>query len=185
MFDLRDLPVPVVAAPMAGGPSTPALAAAVSDAGGLGCLAAGYKTADQVAAEVETARASTTAPIGVNLFVVEPYEPDRASLDAYRRALEPEAARLGVQLGQVRWDDDGWKTKIDLVLDVRPDVVSFTFGCPSAELFRQLRDRGVLTTATVTSVEEARVAVARGAASLFVQGALGGGHRGTWQLDAD
>jgi len=185
VFELRDLTLPVIGAPMAGGPSTHALAAAVSEVGGLGFLAAGYKTPDAVAAEVDAVRAATTGPFGVNLFVVEPYEPEAASLDAYRRSLEPEAARVGAELGEARWDDDYWRGKVDLVLDVRPDVVSFTFGCPSAEVFRQLADRGVLSSVTVTSVAEAQVAVARGAASLSVQGPHAGGHRGTWDLEAD
>ena len=56
MLDLRELAIPVVGAPMAGGPSTPALAAAISEAGGLGFVAAGYKTSQGVAAEVEGVR---------------------------------------------------------------------------------------------------------------------------------
>ncbi|MFC5727592.1 MULTISPECIES: nitronate monooxygenase [Nocardioides] len=185
MLDLRGLAVPVVAAPMAGGPSTPALAAAVSAAGGLGFLAGGYKSADQVAAEVEAVRAVTAAPLGVNLFVVEPYQPDRGALDAYRRSLEPEAARLGVDLGEPRWDDDDWHAKLDLVLDLRPDVVSFTFGCPSTDVLRRIAEQGVLSMVTVTSIAEARLAVARGAASLSVQGPDAGGHRGTWDLETE
>jgi nitronate monooxygenase len=185
MLDLRDLDVPVIGAPMAGGPTTPALAAAVSEAGGLGFLAAGYQTADQVAGDVATLREATSAPYGLNLFVVEPYEPDAAAFDAYCRTLEPEAARLGVELGPPRWDDDDWQAKLDLVLDVRPDVVSFTFGCPSPEVLRRLAEVDVLTAVTVTSVDEAREAVARGAASLAVQGPEAGGHRGTWDLDAE
>ena len=174
----------MIGAPMAGGPSTPALAAAVSEAGGLGFLAAGYKTPDAVAAEVEAVRSATTAPFGVNLFVIEPYEADAVAIDNYRRSLEPEADRLDVELGDARWDDDHWRAKLDLVLDVRPDIVSFTFGCPSVDVFRTLADRGVLSAVTVTSVAEARGAVARGAASLSVQGPLAGAHRGTWDLDA-
>jgi nitronate monooxygenase len=183
-MDLRDAALPVVGAPMAGGPSTAALAAAVSEAGGLGFLAAGYKSADAVANEVEAVRARSTAPFGLNVFVVEPYQPDLQKLDAYRRELEPEAARLGVDLGEARWDDDRWQEKVDLVLDLRPDVVSFTFGCPSPRLLRQLADRAVLSVVTVTSVSEARLAVDRGAASLSVQGPLAGGHRGTWDQEA-
>jgi len=185
MFDFRDLSLPVIGAPMAGGPSTPALAAAVSEVGGLGFLAAGYKTADAVAVEVDAVRATTTAPVGVNLFVIEHFEPESASLDAYRRSLEPEAARLGTGLGEARWEDDDWREKLDLVLDVRPDVVSFAFGCPSRETLSQLADRGVLSAVTVTSVAEAQVAAARGAASLCVQGPHAGGHRGTWDQEAN
>lgn len=169
---------------MAGGASTAALAAAVSDAGGLGFLAAGYKTADKVAAEAAEVRRATSGPIGINLFVVEPYEPEPAVLDAYRRSLEPEARRLGVDLDDPRWDDDHWQAKLELVLDERPDVVSFTFGCPDADVFRRLAECGVLSTMTVTTVAEAREAVRRGAASLCVQGPEAGGHRGTWDPQA-
>lgn len=183
MLDLRDLRTPVVGAPMAGGPSTPALATAIGETGGLGFLAAGYKTADQVAAEIEKVRAEASVPFGLNLFVVGAYEPDADRLDAYRRALEPEAERLGVALGSPRWDDDQWRAKLDVVLDLRPATVSFTFGCPTQDVLRTLAQHDVLTTVTVTSVAEARAAVARGAASLAVQGPAAGGHRGTWDLD--
>jgi nitronate monooxygenase len=185
VLDLRDLTLPVVGAPMAGGPSTAALAAAVSEAGGIGFLAAGYQAPEAAAAEVGAVRAATTAPWGLNLFVVDHYEPDPGALDAYRRALEPEAERLGVDLGQARWDDDWFQAKIALALDARPDVLSFTFGCPSREVLAQLAARGVLSSVTVTSVAEALVAVDRGAASLCVQGPDAGGHRGTWDLEAD
>jgi nitronate monooxygenase len=156
----------------------------VCEAGGLGFLAAGYKSADRVADEVGALRAATSAPFGLNLFVVEPYEPDPGRLADYSRSLEPEASALGVELGRPRWDDDGWQAKVDLVLDVRPSVVSFTFGCPEPEVLRHLARVGVLTMVTVTSLREARAAVARGAASLSVQGPAAGGHRGIWDLDA-
>lgn len=170
---------------MAGGPSTPALVAAVCEAGGLGFLAAGYKTAEAVAVEWGAVRAATSKPFGVNMFVVGPYEPEARALDAYRRSLEPEAAGLGVELGNPRWDDDHWQAKVELVLDLRPEVVSFTFGCPDPELLHQLAGVGILSMVTVTSVGEAREAAARGAATLSVQGPDAGGHRGTWDLELD
>lgn len=185
MLDLRDLDRPVVGAPMAGGASTPALAAAVTDAGGLGFLAAGYRTAEHVAGQLEEATRLTTGPVGVNLFVVTPAEPDPETLERYRQELEPEAARLGVEPGVPRWDDDGWQAKLDLVLDVRPAVVSFTFGCPDVDVFSRLSSAGVLTMVTVTTPEEAAVAAARGAAALAVQGPEAGAHRGTWDPLAD
>jgi nitronate monooxygenase len=170
---------------MAGGPSTPALATAVSGAGGLGFLAGGYQLADRLAAEITEARAATSGPLGVNLFVVAPYVPDPDEVAAYRRSLESEAVRLGVALGEPRWDDDHWRAKLDVVLDTRPEVVSFTFGCPDPEVLSRLAGAGIVSTVTVTSVLEAREAVARGAASLAVQGPGAGGHRGTWDLEAD
>jgi len=180
VLDLRALTLPIVGAPMAGGPSTPALAAAVSSAGGLGFLAAGYRSAKAVADDIAAVRRETSAPFGVNLFVVPRFEPDAAALAAYRRALESEAARLDVELGVARWDDDDWQAKLEVMYDERPDVVSFTFGCPDNDVLRQLSASGIVSVVTVTTLIEARVAVDRGAAALSIQGSDGGGHRGTW-----
>ena len=174
----------MIGAPMAGGPSTAGLAAAVSESGGLGVLAGGYKTAEIVAADVDDLRKATSAPFGLNLFAVAPFEVGSDILDAYRRSVEPEAARLGVGLGEPRWDNDHWQSKIDLVLDVRPNLVSFTFGCPRSDLLRRLAELEIHTAVTVTSVAEAREAAARGAASLAVQGPDAGGHRGVWDQTA-
>lgn len=184
MFDPRSLERPVVGAPMAGGPSTPALAAAVSEAGGLGFLAAGYRSAELLAAQLRQVRELTGRPVGVNLFVVEPFEPDAAALEAYRAQLEPEARRLGVELGAPRWDDDSWAPKLEVVLDTRPEVVSFTFGCPDAAVLRRLAAAGITTMVTVTTAEEARLAEARGARALTVQGPEAGGHRAAFAPDA-
>ena len=175
---------PIVGAPMAGGPSTPELVAAVSAAGGLGFLAAGYKTADQLAAQIQRVRELTSRPFGVNLFVVDPFEPDAQALDAYRRALAPEARRLGVQPGAPRWDDDHWDDKLTVVLDTKPDVVSFTFGCPGPATLARLSATGIQTMVTVTTVDEARIAASRGADALTVQGPKAGGHRATFDQTA-
>src|SRR6185295_14197494 len=87
---------PVIQAPLGGGPSRPELAAAVSNAGGLGFLAAGYKTADDVATEIAATKRLTEAPFGVNVFV--PYRPpvDEPALERYLAELEQEASSLGL-----------------------------------------------------------------------------------------
>ena len=170
---------------MAGGASTPALAAAVTEAGGLGYVAAGYKTAAAVADDLAAVRAATSGPLALNVFIVERHQPIKEELDAYRAALEPEAKRLGATLGEPTWDDDGRRAKLELVLDERPDLVSFTFGCPEAEVLSRLADAGVHTAVTVTTADEAREAVVRGAQSLVVQGPDAGAHRGTWDLLAE
>lgn len=184
MFDPRSLEIPLVGAPMAGGPSTPELAAAVSEAGGLGFLAAGYKSPNQLAAQIQRTRELTSGPVGVNLFVVEAFEPDAAALEAYRAGLEPEAQRLGVELGTPRWDDESWAGKLEVVLDTAPEVVSFTFACPAESVLRQLGAAGITTMVTVTTAAEARLAAARGAQALSVQGPDAGGHRATFDQTA-
>src|SRR5215212_3889147 len=109
---LDELEVPIVLAPLAGGPSTPELAAAVSNAGGLGFLGAGYLTADALRERIRATRAVTSAPIAVNLFVIagEPAPPERYG--AYVESLRPEAERLGAEVGAPRFDDDEFDAKL-------------------------------------------------------------------------
>lgn len=178
-FNFADLAVPVIAAPMAGGPSTPELAAAATNAGGLGFVAAGYLTADDFAARLVSARNQANGPIGANLFVPQPSAGTAEAIDRYADALAAEAQRYGVELGAPRYSDDSWAAKLEVLLDLRPDVASFTFDVPSAEDIRRLRDAGVTTVATVTSDAEAALAEARGVDGLAVQGPSAGGHRGT------
>lgn len=179
-FDIRGLRRPVVVAPMAGGPSTPELAAAGSNAGGLGFLAAGYLTADGLAERVTAARKLTTEPLGVNLFVPQPSAGTSEQIQAYAAELAGEAQRYGVELGTPRFDVDGWAAKLDVVDDLRPEVVSFTFGLPGEAEIARLRGAGITTVGTVTTLVEARAAAARGVDALAVQGPSAGGHRGTF-----
>lgn len=162
---------------MAGGPSTPALAAAASTAGGLGFLAAGYVTPQRVAEAIGAARALTGGPIGVNLFVPQPCLATDEQLEQYRELLTPLAQHYGVEPGRFRPDDDGWQAKLDVVADMAPEAVSFTFGCPEPAVLARLRGRGVLTMVTVSSLQEAAHAVEAGADALVVQGPEAGGHR--------
>jgi nitronate monooxygenase len=167
-----------VGAPLAGGPSTPALAAAVSEAGALGFLAAGYRTAAELERELAETRALTSRPFGVNLFYPARDEVDEAVLAAYAERLRGEAARFGVAPGEPRWSDDDWEPKLELVARERPAVVSFTFGCAGREVVEQLSRAGTAVWCTVTSVTEAEAAAAAGADALVVQGAEAGGHQG-------
>lgn len=154
--------IPIVLAPLAGGPSTPELCAAVSEAGGLGFLAAGYLTAAALEERIARTRELTSRPFGVNLFVPGP-KSDPGSYAAYV-----------ADLGEPRWDDDDWEAKLAVVEDAA--VVSFTFGCPEREVLERYE-----SWVTVTSAEEARRAVDAGASGVVVQGAEAGGHRGSWE----
>ena len=131
--------MPVVGAPLAGGPSTPALTAAVSNAGGLGFLAAGYKLAAEVEDELAAVRSATERPFGLNVFYPARDEVDGSALAAYADRLRTEAARYGVEPGEPCWSDDDWEAKLELILRERPAVVSFTFGCPERQLVEQIR----------------------------------------------
>lgn len=183
-FDVRDLAVPVFVAPMAGGPSTPELAAAGTNAGGLGFVPAGYLTAETFADRIAATRRLATGPLGANLFVPQPSAATPAAIEAYTAALAAEAQRYGVEPGEPRFDDDAWPAKLDVLLDLRPEVVSFTFGLPSADECRRLRDAGITTVGTVTTLGEAQAAAALGVEALVVQGPSAGGHRGTFDPSA-
>jgi nitronate monooxygenase len=178
MLDLVE--IPVVQAPMAGGPSTPALAAAVAEAGALGFLAGAVKTAAGLREDLATLRAATAAPFGVNLFVPSGAPAAPEAVAAYARRLQPEAQRAGVELGVPRRHDDDYAAKVALLLEDPVAVVSFTFGVPAPDVVDGLRAASSATWLTVTDPEEARLAAAAGADALVVQGAEAGGHRGAF-----
>ncbi|WP_067696112.1 NAD(P)H-dependent flavin oxidoreductase [Nocardia jejuensis] len=171
---LDELGTPIVLAPMAGGPSTPELAAAVSDAGGLGFIAAGYLSAADLGDRIERTRALTSAPFGVNLFYPSAPSPTE-TFGAYVTDLARE-----FPVGEPRYDSDDWDAKLDLLTAAPVPVVSCTFGCPSAPEITRLHAAGSEVWVTVTSVAEAKYAVEAGADALIAQGSEAGGHRGTF-----
>lgn len=183
-FDLTDLAVPVIAAPMAGGPSTPELAASVTNHGGLGFIAGGLLSAEALAGQLLATRGLTSGPIAVNLFAPQPRTDATAQWTGYATALADEAQRYGVTLGEPRYDDFQWQAKLDVLADVRPEVVSFTFGLPSMVECSRFKEAGSTVLAMVTSVPEARQAIAVGVDALVVQGPKAGGHRGTFEATA-
>lgn len=178
---------PVVSAPMAGGPTTPALVAAVNDAGGLGLLAGGYLTGGQLSEQVRRTRELTQRPFGVGLFVPGPVDRDGDERDVQRYAelVEKFAGELA-RPGEPRWDDDDhYREKIEVLVRERPAVASFIFGVPEPEVIARLQDAGCSVLVTVTSADEAQAATRAGADALCVQGTQAGGHRGTHRVRDD
>ena len=185
---LTHLSLPVVGAPMAGGISTPLLVAAVSDAGGLGMLAAGYLTPEQLATDLVHTRDLTDRPFGVNLFVPRPPDQERheRAVTDLRTRLAPRAAALGVEPGHPVWGDtDGWADKVLLVETFAPAVVSCTFGLPDHATVRRWQAAGCEVHATATSLREARDACEVGVDALVLQGQEAGAHRATHDPEAE
>lgn len=178
---LDQLSAPVVLAPLAGGPSTPELAAAVSNAGGLGFLGAGYLSAAALADQIQRTRTLTTGPIGVNLFAPGAGPADAEGYAEFVRRLREWAATLGLELGEPRYSDDDWEAKLSLLSEEPVEVVSFTFGCPAAGVVERLHRAGSEAWVTVTAPEEGRQAEAAGADVLVAQGTEAGGHRGSFR----
>jgi nitronate monooxygenase len=179
-FSLTTLKHPIVQAPMGGGPSTPALAAAVRQAGGLGFLAAGYKTADAVRKDIAELRGLSDGPFGVNLFAPPGPPVDGAAVERFASELAGEAERYGADLAQPRHDDDDWQAKLKLMRELAVPVVSFTFGCPPRGDVRDLQASGCAVWVTVTNPDEAVRAAETGPDALVVQGTEAGGHRATF-----
>lgn len=173
-------PHPIVQAPMAGGPSTPELSAAVCNAGGFGFLAAGYKPVSTVRDELTKLRSLTRAPFGLNVFVPGRPSTNAAAVDSYLARHRDDAAQLGVELGTPRYDDDAWSDKLALAIELRPMVVSFVFGCPERDVIERLQSVGCAVWITVTDPHEAVLARDAGADALVVQGIEAGGHRGSF-----
>ncbi|MGX6600527.1 nitronate monooxygenase [Micromonosporaceae bacterium Da 78-11] len=180
---LHEVIRPIVVAPMAGGPSTPALVEAAARAGAVGFLAAGYKTPGAVEDEVRELQRSRL-PYGLNIFVPMPGPGDVAALEDYRQRLAPEAERYGVQLPPLRLtDDDHFDAKVEIAVGAGVPLVSFTFGVPPAAVVRALRAAGCRVLITVTGPDEARRAMTVGPDALIAQAGSAGGHAATTSPD--
>lgn len=179
---------PVIGAPMAGGPTTPELIAAVGEAGGLGMIGSGYLDAADTRAEIGRVRELTDAPFGVNVFLLDRADSDAAlaaaggpeAVERYAEAIGPVARRLEVALAESPgFTDFDQEATLAALLDDPVAVVSFTFGIPEPGMVRALQDVGTAVVVTVAGVADARRAVEAGADWLSVQSAEAGGHRST------
>lgn len=171
--------IPLVAAPMAGGPTTPAMVSAANRAGAFGMLAAGYKTVDAVEAELKQVRAEGI-PFGINLFAPNPLPVDPGKYRAYAAVVQRDADRFGLTLPpDPIEDDDRFDEKVALLLDDPVPLVSFTFGIPARGVITDLRKAGTVVVQTVTTPEEAAQARDAGVDMLAVQAVAAGGHSGT------
>lgn len=178
---------PIIQAPMAG-TSTPAMAAAVSNAGGLGFLGLGSSNAEGAAKAIAETKALTDRPFGVNFFCHRPPKPDPAHDKAWIEFLRPEFARYGAtppaHLADIYKSFVTDDAMFDVVMQTKPSVVSFHFGLPSAEKIRALKDAGIVLMATATSLAEANVIRDAWIDAIVAQGYEAGGHRGVFDPSA-
>ena len=170
---------PLVLAPMAGGPSTVALAAAAAEGGVVPFLAGAYLTPERLGADLAELRSVTSEPCGVNVFAPSPDSPSmQHEAERYAASLAPWAAAAGVELGTPRYDDDHFGAKVDLLVEAAPALVSFAFGWPPAEVVGRLQRAGTEVWVTVNEPSEVEWAQTLGVDGLVVQGWEAGGHRG-------
>src|SRR5262249_26999042 len=179
LSDLLGIELSIIQAPMAGVQGS-ALAIAVSNAGGLGSLPCALLSHDAIRDELAAIRTGTTRPFSVNFFCHAPPREDAERERAWRAALAPYYAELGVDPNAVQpgpkrapFDD----TAADIVEEFRPPVVSFHFGLPPDPLLARARASGAKILATATTVDEARWLEAKGVDAIIAQGIEAGGHR--------
>jgi nitronate monooxygenase len=175
---------PIIQAPMAGGPATPELIAAVSNAGGLGSLAGGMLSPDAIRQGVGEVRRLTGKPFSVNLFVLETPHPSAELITKASGLLDPIRSELGLapEAGLTKFCEE-FSEQFEALLEVRPVLASFTFGILSETQISALKSRGILVCGTATTVAEARAWEAVGADLICAQGAEAGAHRGTFLSD--
>lgn len=180
---LFGLPLPIIQAPMAG-VATPALAAAVSDAGGLGSLGIGASPLAEARRMIEETRRLTARPFNVNVFCHAPARRDAAREAAWLAHLAPLFAEAGAalpgRLDEIYPSFLGDDAAFAMLLELRPAVVSFHFGLPPAERIAALRAAGIATMASATSPGEAARIEAAGVDAIVAQGIEAGGHRGVF-----
>ena len=180
-LDRLRIALPIIQAPMAG-TSTPAMAAAVSEAGGLGSIGVAAVDAAVAARMIVQIRERTDAAFNVNLFVHAPATANAAREAAWIAALAPLFARFDAQppaslraIYRSFAEDDAM---LAMLLETRPAVVSLHFGLPSADRIAALKGAGCILLSTATSLAEAQAAKAAGIDAVVAQGWEAGGHRG-------
>ena len=181
-----EMSIPVVLAPMGGGPSTPELTAAVSNAGGLGSLAAAYSSPEKITEDIAKIRTLTKRSFAVNLFSSAAQEPLRGDVEAVSKFLSSFHERLGLaapQLPSTTIED--FEKQIDAICASKPAAVSFTFGLLPAETMQKLKAAGIFVIGTATTVDEARQLERAGVHAIVAQGGEAGAHRGTFAVAAE
>ena len=185
ILDLFGIELPILQAPMAGS-SDAALAIAVSAAGGLGALPCAMFTPEQFRTQMGIIRQQTARPVNVNFFCHRLPRPDAAREAAWRRRLGTYYAEFGIDpatvpTGPGRAPFDA--AFCDLVVELRPEVVSFHFGLPEKTLLGRVRETGARIVSSATTVEEARWLEGEGCDAIIAQGYEAGGHRGMFLTD--
>ena len=188
LLELLDIEQPIIQAPMAG-ISTPAMAAAVSNAGGLGSIGVGAASAATAGEMIAAVRALSNRSLNVNLFCHQPARADAAREAAWLKRLRPEFDRFGAEppavLREIYQSFLEDKDMLATLLAARPKVVSFHFGLPPPDWIRAMREAGIVLLGSATNPDEARLAASAGVHAVVAQGYEAGGHRGMFDPDGE
>ncbi|MGG1401635.1 nitronate monooxygenase [Bacillus salipaludis] len=180
---------PIIQAPMAGGPTTSKLVAAVSNAGGLGTIGAGYLTPSQIRQQIQEVKQLTEKNFGINLFVPSNYQQDAQNIMTAKELLQPIEQELKVdstvKIPTFEQDLGTFHEQVQVVVEEQVPVCSFTFGLPSQEIIDYLKTNSIIVIGTATTVQEAILNEQAGMDMVVLQGSEAGGHRGTFENNAE
>ncbi|MGV3488800.1 MAG: NAD(P)H-dependent flavin oxidoreductase [Tuberibacillus sp.] len=184
---LLGIKYPIIQAGMAGGATTPELVAAVSNAGGLGTLGAGYLTPEAIREAIHRIRQLTNRPFAVNLMVVEHAEGDALQIENMKNVLKGFEDDLGEPLtfNHMNTDPQPFDEQLNVVIEEKVPMFSFTFGIPGRESIERLKANGTIIMGTATTVRESIALEAAGVDVIVAQGSEAGGHRGTFLVTND
>lgn len=178
---LLNIALPIIQAPMAGGATTPELVAAVSNAGGLGSLGAGYMTPDEIRALIKKTRELTDKPFAVNLFIPEEHHTNDDQIERARIAVQASCSELNFTIPAIKAPfAPPFEAQMNILLEEKIPVFSFTFGIPSREWIDAFKKIDSKLIGTATSLNEAKLLEENGIDIIIAQGSEAGGHRGTF-----
>ncbi|MFD1032218.1 NAD(P)H-dependent flavin oxidoreductase [Metaplanococcus flavidus] len=172
---------PIIQAGMAGGPATSELAAAVSNAGGLGTLGAAYLEPEAMRKAIDDIKATTRKPFAVNIFTSKDKD-DFSRIEEVQQGLAAFRKELDIEKPVISNSADWSRQQFEICLEMGVPVISTAFGLLDEEQMKAAKSAGIKTIAMATTVEEAAMAEQSGVDAVVAQGSEAGGHRGTFSL---
>lgn len=179
MLEKFNIHKPIIQAPMAGA-TTPKLVSACCEAGILGSIGAGYLNGEETRAFIQEVKRATNKPFAVNLFIQEQPQIDTNVLQQARMALQPIYEQLNIPAVQTVVSDELYAGQLQAVIEEQVPICSFTFGIPTASDIQRLKEAGIYTIGTATTLQEALAVEAAGLDAVVAQGKEAGGHRGSF-----
>lgn len=185
LTNMLSIQYPIIQAPMAGGITTSSLVSSVSNAGGLGMIGAGYLDASGLQSQIREVKSLTDHPFGVNVFILQKAETTEEEIKKAYDLLQPYREELQIQSEVPTFSNTKtFEEQINVIIEEKVPVVSFTFGLPSKEVISMLKEKEITVMGTATTVKEAMMVEELGMDAVVVQGSEAGGHRGHFLREA-
>ncbi len=178
---LLNITLPIIQAPMAGNATTPDLVAAVSNAGGLGSLGAGYMSADDIRKTIRKIKILTDRPFAVNLFIPEKHYATEDQIEHARKTAQASCAELNFIVDFIKPPyAPSFEEQMNVIIEEKVPIFSFTFGIPSKHWIEIFKKNSIPLIGTATTLAEAKLLEENNIDAIVAQGSEAGGHRGTF-----